>query len=241
MLTLLLLTLACDSSSSSDELGPDDQLESVAVAHDYAPGLYTDVELAGALAVSGSDKDWVLELSSPDLDEPVHLTVHSPGGADLAPLAGASVLALLPGDWFAEHYSLLLTDEDGPLYVLDMGLHADQTNAFFGDGFVSHGTIHGEDKDNTWKTSYTSVAFDTDSGVVELLPGEVRTITVDGQPYRAAAISAWTRVAREGASLPGCPVAEELLSYELIRIAAEVEPELIVRPDGLDPASAGCL
>lgn len=129
----------------------------------------------------------------------------------------------------------------GPLYVLDMGLHAAQTNDLFGAGFVAHGQTYGVDEDQTWSTSYTSLVFQTDEGAVEVLPGEVQELWVGGLRYRAAAIAAWTREAQPDAALPGCPVAEELLAYELIRVEQEVLTDAIVRAPGLEPATAGCL
>ncbi|MCK6506931.1 hypothetical protein L6R53_26765 [Myxococcota bacterium] len=240
MLPLLLALTACEPPLP-DLAGADDQLESPSVSHDVPQAEPADLSLAGALSVSGGDGDWTLQIADPSLDPVPTLTVHSPGRADLSTLSGAQVQALLPGDWFAEHYSLLLTDAQGPLYVLDMGLHAEQANAAFGEGFVSHGEVVGAEEDETWSTWYTRVVFQTDDGAVQLLPGEVQEIRVGGLRYRAVAIAAWTREPRADAALPGCPVAEELLAYELIRVEQEVEADLVERPQGLAPATAGCL
>lgn len=232
--------LACGDAGPEGLLGADDQLESVEVGTTLAQEEPTDLSLSGPLAVSGADADWVLSITDETLAQAVDVVVHNPGRSDLSLLSGVQVQAELHGDWFAEHYSLVLRDASGPAFVLDMGLHQAESDALFGEGFARPGEVLGSDEDETWATEYTSLLFQTDAGEVELLPGEVEVLQIGGAAWRVVAIAAWTREPQPGASLPGCPVAEELLSYEMLRVAVEEEASLLTRPEGLAPATAGC-
>lgn len=248
--SLLLAALPLVACSAID-VDPDleasaHQLESVAVHHDadWAAGEAQDIFLDGVLAVSGSDADWTIEVVQRGSEDSVTLAtlqVHDPGRADLSVLDGfEGTVALMP-DWFGEAWSVAALDGQGAAWFLDLGLHLDEAEAIFGQGFLRLGEEIGHDSDETWDTSYRGLVLQADDGERVVEPGEVVEVVLGGVRYRFTAISAWVRQAQPDAALPGCPTAEELLAYELVRVEEPVEEDVLVRPGGEPVATVGCL
>ncbi|MCB9743206.1 MAG: hypothetical protein H6741_14290 [Alphaproteobacteria bacterium] len=233
-MTLLALLLACGGSAPAPE-----QLSAGGAVLEAEVDEYTAVEISGTLSLSGEDGSYPATITD---SEGVSLgfTLATPTQADLSDLDGAEVDAQLLIFGFEENRSLLLSDAEGPLYVLDAGFSAEEVNALFGAEVVSFGAEAAKDRDSTWTWSYTSLRLSTDDGEVELLPGEVTEVLIQGATYRATAIAAYDREARPNAALPGCPVLEDVLSYELQRVEAAGEEDFLSRPEGKEALSVGC-
>ncbi|MCB9745437.1 MAG: hypothetical protein H6740_22860 [Alphaproteobacteria bacterium] len=234
---LFLLVLACGGSASIPE-----QLSTGGAVLTQGLELeeeYEDVAFSGALSVQGEGSDFTATLTTGDGDT-FAFDVHSPTEAPLGQLDGAEVSVSMPIFGFEETRSLILLEGADPVYVLDAGYSADDVNALFGAEVVSFGAEQATDRDSTWDWSYTTLRLSTDDGDVELLPGEVVEVTIDGARWRAAAIAAYDREVRPNGALPGCPVLHDVLSYELLRVEEAVTEDFLTRPLDQDPAALGC-
>ncbi|MCK6525362.1 hypothetical protein L6R49_28485 [Myxococcota bacterium] len=219
---------------------PPEQLEAATATPALVQEEFTDLSAAGALQVSGEGQD--LTLTVGEGEGALTVDVHSAGRTDLSALSGLSVTADLLVWGFESSRSLLLRDEAGGLlYALDAGWSLDAVNEALGAERLRWGDEVATDKDDTWTWSYTSLIVSTDDGELSLLPGDVANITLDGVPWRLAVVAAYAREVRPNAALPGCPVLDDVLSYELLRLETAGEDDVLIRPEGLDPASAGCL
>lgn len=233
LLTLLPLTLfACDTTTGK----VPEQLETLLAEIGYSE---VQDSYQGDLSVTGADQDWSLTIT-PAEGEPFSWTVHSPGAVDLSALSGEGrTLDLLSEEVFEER-SFVISDEHGPAYVADIGANADDVAEVLGITAPTYGGAMGTEEDDNFVTTYTSLVFATDDGEVELLPGDVTTVTLGGISWRITAIAAYTREIKEGAILPGCGFLVDMLSYEMLRVETVEADESRVRPDGLSAAKVGC-
>ena len=229
-----VLFTACGVSGT-----PPEQLEASMATPALTQEEFTDVSVSGALQVSGEGQD--LTLTVGEGEGAMSMDVHSAGRSDLGGLSGLNVTADLLTWGFESGRSLLLSDEDGLVYALDAGWSLDAVNEALGAERLRWGDEVATDKDGTWSWSYTSLIVATDDGELSLLPGDVANITLDGVPWRLVVVAAYAREARPNAAMPGCPVLDDVLSYELLRLETAGADDVLIRPEGLDPASAGCL
>lgn len=246
-----LLLVACDTETP-DEVGDDahdgaiDQLEAMEgtlVEGASALDDWDAVERTGTVTIDGMDGDYSLDVDDPagDWSTAFVMDLHLPGQTELSELSG-QILTVEAVEMQGEEWprSVVISDEEGPVMVADAGYDSARIEEIFGEGFVSHGTTVGTAEDQTWQWSYTSVVFQTDEGPVYLLPGEVTTITIDGQQWRAAASAAYRRDAQPDAALPDCRIVYSMLAYELMRLSESVSDELLERAADVDAASIGC-
>ena len=244
-----LALIACDTEAPVDEKPPEgaiDQLEAMEgtlVEGASALDDWDAVERTGTVTIDGMDGDYSLDVDDPagDWSTAFVMDLHLPGQTELSELSG-QILTVEAVEMQGEEWprSVVISDEEGPVMVADAGYDSARIEEIFGEGFVSHGTTVGTAEDQTWQWSYTSVVFQTDEGPVYLLPGEVTTITIDGQQWRAAASAAYRRDAQPDAALPGCPTVQNMLAYELMRLSESVSDELLERAADVDAASIGC-
>jgi len=201
-------------------------------------------ERTGIVTIEGADGDYSLDVDDPvgDWSTAFVMDLHLPGQTELAALSGQTLtVEAVEMQWDEWPRSVVISDETGPLMVADAGYDSARVEEIFGEGFVSHGETVGVTTDETWQWTYTSVVFQTDEGPVSLLPGEVTTIIIDGQPWRAAASAAYLREAQPDAMLPGCPIVQDMLAYELMRLSESGSYDaLLERAADADAASIGC-
>ncbi|MCB9763334.1 MAG: hypothetical protein H6739_26445 [Alphaproteobacteria bacterium] len=233
-LALLPLLAACTTNAPAP-----DQLEAGGAILSTLEDDFEALDVLGTLSVSGEGQDHTLAIVEPD-DGLVTFDVHSPGSSDLALLDGREITASLLPFGFSEERSLILSDDVGPAYILDAGFSMDAVNTALGSDVVAVGEVLAEDSDDTWSWTYVALDLHTDDGLVTLLPGDVADVRIGGHPWRAVAIGGYDREARPHAALPGCPVLEDLLSYELLRLDAPAQDDVVVRPADLSPAAIGC-
>lgn len=232
-LLCLLALAACEPYDVGD---PPEQLEAVDVA------LSVDVEAGryeGDLDVVGGPVDYAFVHTDEDGQERA-FEVHSPGEFDLAHIAGPDrVLHLLDGP-VSGHQSVVVADGAGPTWVADLGDRAAAVSLLLGGQAVRNGETIYSDLDGVWQWTYTTLVVPTDEGDVELLPGEIQTVTIGGVYWRFAAVAAYKREPRAGAELSDCERMEDMLAYEMFRVGGLELPEVRERPVGEDPASLGC-
>jgi hypothetical protein len=212
----------------------DQQLESVQLEIDSNDGLdpWTEVELSGQVTVDGAGRDLVLTIDG--AEEQTEIGVHTPGLSDLTTLAGFDVDVTVLGD------TMIVTDDDGVLYAADAGGSRWLLGDHFGQDFVDHGATIRQVLDGTELYTYTTVVFQTDEGEVEFEPGDTGSIKMDGHDYRVAVIAAYT-VDETAPIAVMCGGTPPVLSYEMLRVAESVEPNIVERPEGLEMARlAGC-
>ncbi len=235
MYVLLLLT-ACQNEVEA-RAAADLQLENATVTTDACVDWGTcsgDAIADGALAVTSTGGESAVDLGI-TVGEVV-LAVHSPTGADLSAYAGHTVTAAVNYDWMLPA-SLELRDESGLLYVVESGAG----NAF-SDVDVQYGEALGSLVDEAdYKLTFHALDITTDSGVVSVKPGEMKTVTIDGAMYRFGAIAAYDVATIPGGMYSDCGGESPMLSYELVRIEADRTWAGIQRPAELDMAAAsGC-
>jgi hypothetical protein len=193
------------------------------------------IEASGVVSVTGADRDFVITIE--DAAGTRTLDIHSSGRSDLSLLDGADVTATLPEVLFSR--SALLSDSDGPLYLLDSGGNVADVNALFGREVVGLGELVAEDEDDIYENRYHRIRIAADGGPVELLPGEAAHVEIDGDRWRVAAIAA-VESEPAGSSVPLCLAPGRVLSYEMLRVAEAGADEHIIRPETAVPAMSGC-
>lgn len=237
LLCLFPLFAGCDAGGKA-LITPPDQLEALTVE----TGDFDDFEpfsKSGALAVEGADGDFTLTFT-PTEGEALVIPVHSPAGTDLSALAGEErTLHLLRAEVF-EQRSVAISDADGVMWVGDIGANADEVGTLLGVNPPVYGDVRATAEDDNFSWTYVSVLFSGEDGTVELQPGDVLTLPIGGAIYKVTLIAAFDRTVKDSAVLPGCPFLEDLLSYELERVATAEEASVKVRPEGLSEARVGC-
>ena len=242
-LSLLLLATACDPQPAIQRSAPGeapDQLESIQVMPS-GEDLGGDDLGSGSLAISGEGRD--LELRLEGDGGSFEIGLHSPALSDLSAFAGLELSAIAPESWSGDERSgLVLEDADGPVYIADGGQLGRLLTDRFGEGFATYGEVLGEETEGDWILSYTTGVFQTDDGLVELLPGEPVTIRVDGDSWRLVLIAAYETDLRPGAEEMDCGGRPPVLSFEMVLLdTAEPKLEAISRPAELDVARLpGC-
>ena len=233
LLALLPFALtACDKSSGD----APEQLETLLVEIGYAE---VEDSYAGTLAVSGADQDWSLSIT-PAVGEAFSWTVHSPAEVDLSTLAGEDRTLTLLSEVVFEERSFVLSDASGPAYIADIGENASDVASLLDTDPARFGEVLASDEDENFTSDYTTLIFPSDDGEVELMPGDVTTLSINGVSWRVTAIAAYDREMKEGGSFPGCPFIVDMLSYEMIRVETVEADEARVRPEGMSGAKVGC-
>jgi hypothetical protein len=172
-------------------------------------------DLTGTISAEGSGRDWTISVG------PKSLTLHSSGASDLAVIGSLPEgRASLARDAFTEELSLELLDAEGNLhYLLEAVEPGALTFENFGSGFVAQANDLGVAHEGNFEVTFTSAWMRTDTGDVELLPGEPQEVTIDGAPWRAVLLAAFsTELKLDGAVL--CDGADSRLAFELLRLDA---------------------
>jgi hypothetical protein len=235
----LLLLVACSTTptnsepTAADQAAADRQLEAAGIATDACPeGERCDggVLDEGPLAVTRSAGVSSVELTL-TVGETV-VSVHSPTGADLAEFIGTEVTAAVGGD-VGMGPSLALRDAQGFVYVIEGG---DGTS--FAPIAVQFGAELGRIVDGRgYEVTFYAIDIATDDGVVSVEPGQVVTLSVDGQRYRFGAIAAYVAEEVAGVAYLDCGAEPPMLSYELVRIDEELASTSVTRPAGSEIAA----
>jgi hypothetical protein len=226
----------CGGDSEGDV---PDQLERVDVQMRAGGDSFEAVTRAGTLRISGKERDF--QLTVDDGAEPLSVDVHSPGISNLAALEGKQAqLDLSVADLATGTRTVLASDEAGPLYAADHGTGRAVLEASFGKDFVSYGDEVGREERDGWDYVYRKARFTTDDGPVDLLPGDARTLPFKGSLYRVAVVAVYQSEPQPETPVPGCGGSDDLLSYEMLRVEAPSDDQLIARPQNLGIATLRC-
>jgi len=232
-LALSLAAVAGCNGNESTGVVPE-QLEAVEVAGEME---YEEVQIEGALSVTGTERDFTLSLETSAGSR--ELSIHSPGMSDLSLLNGRSVTAKLANKGLHEERSVVISDDKGTAYVADVG-HGVDADALFGEGFVRWGETVGTSSDDLYDWEYTPAVFKTDEGEIEVLPGDTANLKIKGATWRVAVIAAYKVTPHPDAPLP-CGGISDLLSYEMIRVETAKEPVKLTRMANAKLAHLGCM
>jgi hypothetical protein len=217
-----LLGVGCDSGEGIP------QLEAIEV---------TGIEagISARFAVSGSDRDYWLTSE----DGAVEIAVHTPTGADLTVLDGTSLTFEGGGD--IASVATWRASDGAPRWLAYRGEGEGDSalDEWFGAGFADLGEVLAEERLGSEGVNrrYHEAVFQTDDGPVALTPGQVDTLVVDGVQWRVGVVAAFLDFPLSNVKCAYFPT----LSYELLRVDAPVEPELVApMPDLPIPPSRGC-
>lgn len=194
-------------------------------------------DLTGDLTSEGASKSWTLRVDAQQVD------IYTPTGADLSVLDGlAGARVSLALDPITEERSLRVTDTAGALYYLVEPVEAGAlTEEQFGLGLVAPANELGKLQQGAYEVTLLSAWLRTDTGDVELLPGEPQAVTIEGTSFRAVLLSAFTtELTRDDAVI--CTGADSRLSIELARLADGASADLtpLVRSEGSAPPVGSC-
>lgn len=239
---ILALLLACDPSACDENsvcLLPNDPaadtLESIDILLDDGFDPEQSGEVAtGVLAVTGEAPDWTLAVGE------VTAGIHSSARSELAGLDGREVTLSIGADW--SHAAVALHDSDGLVYLAEPTDGSLLTGTFLGDGFIRPGDRTADpfvDADD-YEITFTTALVQTDEGERRVSPGEVHTLTLGGALYRFVLVGAYTADEIPGGEYMDCGGRQDMLSFELLRIALPADGGILTRPEGMDYARAGC-
>lgn len=226
LVALTSFVFACSESPETDtdpDSTPDpgvvpEQLEALDVAITTGDAQLSTA--AGLLAISGADRQFAVQIGTgPEL---VAVDLHSPGASPLTSLDGLDATVQFTEQGMGGR-SVVISDATGPVYFGIVGDSPSLTPVAdtFGSDFVSWGEPMGSEGDGTFVWTYAPAVFNTDAGPVELLPGEVDSIVVDGVEWRVVVTASYqVDIDPEASELPGCSP-ESLLGFELLRVAEE--------------------
>ena len=215
-----------------------EQLESLEVAAAVDSGGVMNA--AGTLAIAGNDREYTLSVEAEGA-APVSIAVHSPALTPLAALDGKAAQVELSAPAMGGR-SLVVSDDAGALYVANAGDFAgiEVAEKALGADFATWGAEVGSETDGTFVWSYKKAVLATDAGPVEVLPGVVTTIDVDGAKWRVVIIASYTVEANPDAdALPACSP-EDMLAFEALRVEAAAAEQPVRRLAEAQVAFMGC-
>jgi hypothetical protein len=242
LVTLGCLSLIGLSGCGSDEPGQTgtvpEQLEALQVAPAVEEG--GAIQASGTLAITGQDREYTLSVT-PEGAATIDIALHSPALSPLAALHDKAVeVELGPAEMGGR--SLAIRDEAGPVYVATAGdgSGVELAEKALGAGFATWGAEVGTETDGTFVWSYKKAVLAGDGGPVEVLPGEVATVEVDGATWRVVVIASYTVGTNPDAdALPACSP-EDMLAFEALRVEAAAEEEPVRRLADAQVAYIGC-
>ena len=233
--TLLVSFAGLVACKNPEELVPSDvapdQLEGVGVSYASSGDPEQPITLSGVVAVSGSSRDFTLAIGGDSVG------VHTPGLSDLSALNGATLDAVVSGMGWQGERNVLLSDADGPVYFADPGTGGYQADATFGEGFVAFGTVVAQTSDDVGDWTWTTAKFQTDDGPVEVTPGIPAELVIDGATWRVVVAAAYQSDPYEEMD---CGAVEDLLAYEMLRVAEAPDVTPLTRPAEFTMANLSC-
>ncbi|MBX2799401.1 MAG: hypothetical protein KTR31_17125 [Myxococcales bacterium] len=199
-------------------------------------------DFQGTVTVSGdNDEGWdlaVATISSGRED----VSVRSPSRPDLSILASKAetVQVSLAEDPLTDRLSLMVSDDDGPIYLLEPIAPTILSSSGFSPQFVQQESDIGTSPVANTTLNLTSVTVATDSGEVEAFPGVPVEVEIDDLFYRFVLLASWDRFIEPGVGV-NCSL-DDMFAYELIRVErGTTNTDPIERPEGQDIDGGACL
>ncbi len=195
-----------------------------------------ELQAEGVATVGGSDQDWQVDIQTDDGIASVG--IHSSTHMDLSELDGRTlgVDHDEDDDWDGR---FVLSDTEGAVYVSVRAWSGSALDEVLGEGTVGRGADLGAFTNDIGDLyTYYSISIATDEGTVELEPGEVADVVVNGVHWLAGAVAAYD-LERE---VPEACGATGVFSMELFRISTTtvIPSERLIRPAGRSAAAQGC-
>ncbi len=224
------LPLVLGLAACHPEFAPPPQFDplSVSVEGVEDTGEEVDAFSAGTIRVEAEGEDtWRLVFP----DSPDYVVVASTG-ADLSGLDGVNATAhahrtVVGGFPGSEPADLVVADADGPRYLAVVYSGPDFANEVFGRELVHVGPVYATTQTEDFDWEFSTLAFDTDDGVVEIEPGAVETVRIDGWRWRVGVVTSfesdhggWRR-RNEMLICYGSP--ESVHAFEMLRLDEDEE------------------
>lgn len=195
-------------------------------------------EQAGRLSVTGAEQDWALSLAGET--ESWSFGVHSPATTVLSRFADTEVTLSLTTSWSGRPTGIAIADEADLAWAVWGADGNDALTARFGDDLVRYGEELEAGRADGMKYSWRAVSFQTDEGRVELAPGEVDDLRIDGALWRVTVIAAYQEEPLPGTAVPDCGGGGDLISFEIERVAEAAGSDSRSRPKGAEMAARSC-
>ncbi len=223
----ILALIACSNAP--------EQLEAIQVDAPIDEALDEQVPWEGLASIEGADKDWTLDLDGETF------TTHSPTAMDLSTWDGQELTVSVTTTWSGHPDGLALYDSADLAYASVGSDDNDDVIDRFGADFASWGEELGRTRGDSATYTYRAVQFQTDTGSIELAPGEVAEIVVDGVTWQVAPVASYDHEYHRWAMVPACGGGGPMLSYEIMRVDAPTgEDRFIGRADGMAMAKRSC-
>lgn len=188
-----------------------------------------------SVATGAEEGDWTLGAGE------MSLAVHLPGHSDLSAFQGVEATVAIGALGVGALRSATLEDDAGLAFLLASSPDDALVVAHFGEGFVRFGEEElGTGTTDASKHVFHPAVFVTDSGEVSVAPGEPTVLSVGGTLFRVVVIASYASTDRPLAADEKCGGPQDLLTFEMLRVDAEAEEDLIVRPAEKEMASNGC-
>lgn len=238
---LIVGSTGCNGGPETSAYEPAN-LERAAVAIVDQDGEFEGVrrDWVGRIAVDGSGQDFTVTVSTTSGNDDI--TVHSPAHSDLSGLDGLEdVEVSVAPEPISDELSLSIVDSAGALvYLIEPVEGGILTVDQFGQGLIASGADLGTVSVETFDVEFASAQFRTDTGDVELMPGEPQEVVLDGVSYRVVLLASYTSV-NTASEDSRCTGAEARIAFELLRIeagTADLTP--IVRAEGSELPLSEC-
>jgi len=223
------MAVACNNGSDTSPYA-DSSLEIPSVTLENGVELAAArQDLGGVITVSGTAPNLTVNINTDNGGTEV--TVKAPGLPDLSAIEGIEGMLSLAEDPLTDKLSVMISDAEGPLYLLETVDAGPLTTSAFGPGFAGGGGSLGDVGVGLDTLTLYGIDISTDDGVVELFPGEPQEILVDGVSYRAVVVASFSRFFN---AQPTCNfLIEDIRSFELTRVeagTADLTP--LTRPEG---------
>jgi hypothetical protein len=194
---------------------------------------------AGPLAVDGDGNNFELTVSGPSS---VRLDLYTPSNADLTVLGGLDVSLSLAPEAISGELSMSISDDAGDLvYLLEPVGPGLLTTERFGPGMLAPATDLGTAPIDGWNMNISSYYMRTDSGDVELYPGEPQEVTLGGSTYRAVLLAGFTSERVVDANNLECFGPTDRTAFELLRVdAGTADTAALTRDENLPAPLATC-
>lgn len=191
------------------------------------------LDLAGQLHVDGVGEQQDLRIDT--TTGPVHVEVDSVTSPDFTSWNEDEVLVSIRQD--AAGLSMSIQEDQDLLYLLEPAGPGSLSDEILGPNLVAREADLGPVTSGNWSGRLSSVVIRTDTGDVELFPGQPAEVTIHEGTFRAVLLSSYDM----DTVTPGCAMLPSRLAYELLRVEpGTVDTTKLTRDAALDLAGAVC-
>ncbi|MCB9699373.1 MAG: hypothetical protein H6738_21505 [Alphaproteobacteria bacterium] len=166
----------------------------------------------------------------------VSLTIDTPTAPDLTAWDDADVLVSLREGPTA--IGMSITQDGDLLYLLEPDGPGTVSDELLGPNLLATDTDLGTVASSAWQGSLWSALIRTDTGDVELFPGQPAEVIIRGDTFRAILIASYDMESVTA----GCSMDQTRMAYELLRVEpGSVDTTRLVRAETDDLGGAVCV